>query len=101
MAQNPMQYLAGIDADTAAAFGGLRKAVIKAGPLDEKTCELIVTAAFAMQGSEGSFKIHAKRLLALGASVAEIRQAVLVTFGATTVLSDVVPALEWIDEVAG
>jgi alkylhydroperoxidase/carboxymuconolactone decarboxylase family protein YurZ len=99
MALNPSQYLASIDADTGAAFGALRKAVMKSGPLDEKTCELIVTASFAASGSQMSFNTHARRLLALGATVAEIRQAVLVTFAATTVFSDVVTALRWIDEL--
>jgi len=100
MALNPAQFLASIDADTSAAFTQLRKAVMKSGPLDEKTCELIVTAGFAAAGSEASFKTHAKRLFALGATAEEIRQAVLVTFAATTVFSDVVIALRWIDECA-
>ena len=99
MALNPAQYLASIDADTAAAFGALRKAVMKSGPLDEKTVELIVTAGFAATGAKTSFNTHARRALAVGATVAELRQAVLVTFAATTMFSDVITALQWIDEL--
>lgn len=97
---NPTQYLASVDAASAEAFGALRRAVLRAGPLDERTCELIVTAAFAAAGQQDSFKVHARRLLALGCDAAEIRQAVLVTFGATTTFSQVTAALRWIDEVA-
>lgn len=96
---NPIQFLTSIDKASGEAFAELRKAAMNSGPLDERTCELIVTSSFAAAGQEDSFKIHAKRLLALGTTVAEIRQAVLVTLGATTIFSQVVTALKWIDEV--
>ncbi len=96
----PTEYLAQIDAPTAQAFQALRKSVMASGPLDERACELIVTACFAVTGNAASFKVHAGRLLALGVPLAEIRQAVLVTFAATTTFSDVIQALKWIDEVA-
>ena len=96
---NPTQYLASVDAPSAEAFQALRKAVMKSGPLDERICELIVTSAFAASGQEDSFKVHAKRLVALGCDAAEIRQAVLVTLAATTTFSQVVAALRWIDDV--
>jgi alkylhydroperoxidase/carboxymuconolactone decarboxylase family protein YurZ len=97
---NPTQHLASIDAPTADAFQALRKAVLASGPLDERISELIVTACFATTGHEASFKVHAKRLLAINVPVEEIRQAVLLTFGATTTFSDVSQALRWIDELA-
>ena len=96
----PMEKLGQTDAASLAAFQSLRKAVMASGPLDEKTCELIVTATFAVAGSEASFKLHAKRLLALGATPAEISQAVLVTFGATSTFNDVTQALAWLDAIA-
>ena len=80
---NPMQQLGAASEETLAAFQSLRKAVLASGPLDERTCELIVTASFATVGSEASFKVHAKRLLALQVPKTEIQQAVLVTLGAT------------------
>ena len=96
---NPTQHLASIDAPTAQAFQALRAAVLAAGPLDERVSELVVTACFATTGHEASFKVHARRLLAMQVPVAEIRQAVLLTFGATTTFSDVSQALRWIDEL--
>jgi alkylhydroperoxidase/carboxymuconolactone decarboxylase family protein YurZ len=93
----PTEQLAQADQPTAAAFQALRKAVMESGPLDERACELIVTACFATTGNEASFKVHAKRLLALNVPVEEIRQAVLVTFAATTTFSEVSQALRWLD----
>jgi alkylhydroperoxidase/carboxymuconolactone decarboxylase family protein YurZ len=93
----PVERLAQADAATAAAFQALRKAVMASGPLDERTVELIVTACFATVGQQASFIVHAKRLIALGVPLAEIRQAVLVTLAATTTFSDVTQALGWLD----
>jgi alkylhydroperoxidase/carboxymuconolactone decarboxylase family protein YurZ len=96
---NPMQQLGAASEATLAAFQSLRKAVLTAGPLDERVCELIVTASFATIGSEASFKTHAKRLVAMSVPKAEIQQAILVTFGATTTFAAVTQALAWLDEI--
>jgi alkylhydroperoxidase/carboxymuconolactone decarboxylase family protein YurZ len=95
----PRERLGNASPAALAAFEAMRSAVAASGPLDERTCELIVTACFATTGAEGSFKTHAKRLLALGVPVAEIRQAVLVTFAATTGFAEVTQALAWIDSL--
>ena len=97
----PVEYLKEISAPTAEAFQALRKAVLAPGPLDAHTCELIAMGALATTGNEASFKTHARRLLKEGVAVDALRQAVLVTFGATTTFSLVSDALHWIDDVAG
>jgi hypothetical protein len=50
-------------------------------------------------GGESSFKIHARRLLKEGVAVEALRQAVLVTLGASTTLAQVISGLRWIDAV--
>jgi alkylhydroperoxidase/carboxymuconolactone decarboxylase family protein YurZ len=97
----PVEYLTTISAPAAEAFQSLRKAVLAAGPLDPHTCELIALGALVTTGNEASFKTHARRLLKEGVSVAALRHAVLVTFGATTTFSLVSDGLHWIDDVAG
>lgn len=94
----PIPYVAQFNDGAAAAFQTLRKAVT-AGPLDEHVCELIVVGALATTGEEGSFKVHARRLKTMGAPAEELRQAVLVTLGASTTFSQAVSALHWIDDI--
>lgn len=94
----PVEYLRQINPALADAFGALRKAAV-AGPLDEKTYELVVVGALATCGEEGSFKVHARRLRKLGASAEEVRQAVMATLAASTTFSQVVAALHWVDDV--
>ncbi|HTJ95704.1 MAG TPA: carboxymuconolactone decarboxylase family protein [Pararobbsia sp.] len=95
----PVEYLRSINPAAADAFVALRHAAA-AGPLDEHMCELVVLGTLAVTGQEGSFKVHAKRVIATGGDPAAIRQAVLATLGATTTFSQVVTALKWIDDVA-
>jgi alkylhydroperoxidase/carboxymuconolactone decarboxylase family protein YurZ len=95
---NPVQFVTQYNADAAASFQQLRKAVM-AGPLDEHVCELIVIGALATTGEEGSFKVHARRLRIMGAPAEELRQSVLVTLGASTTFSSIVSALRWVDDV--
>ena len=96
----PLEILAHHSADAGQAFGALRKAVLGAGPLDAHTCELVTLGALATTGEEGSFKVHARRLLRDGGDAKAIAHAVLVTFGATTTFSQAVSALRWVGEVA-
>ncbi len=96
----PVEYLAQFSPKASGAFQELRKAVIASGPLDGHTCELITLGAFATTGAESSFKTHARRLLKEKVPVEALRQAVLVTFAATTTFSQVTAALRWVDDVA-
>jgi alkylhydroperoxidase/carboxymuconolactone decarboxylase family protein YurZ len=95
----PIDYLKQFSAEAGAAFQALRKAVVSAGPLDAHTCELIVLGALVTSGGEGSFKVHARRLLKDGVPTESLRQAVLVTLGASTTLAQVINGLRWIDAV--
>ena len=95
----PIEYLAQYSSDAATSFQSLRNAVLNAGPLDTETCELITLGAFATTGAETSFKTHAKRLLKAGTTIGALRQAVMVTFAATTTFSSVITALHWVDDL--
>ena len=96
----PVEYLAQYSSDAATSFQSLRTAVSNAGPLDTETCELITLGAFATTGAETSFKTHAKRLLKAGTTMEALRQAVMVTFAATTTFSSVITALHWVDDLS-
>lgn len=96
----PVDYLRSIDPASADAFQALRKAVMKAGPLDHKTCELISLGALVTARQEDSFKVHARRLLKDGVEVAALRHAVLATFAASTTFSQIIEGLTWIDDLA-
>ena len=96
---SPLDYVKQFSADTGTAFQALRKAVLGSGPLDAHTCELIVLGGLVTSGGEASFKIHARRLLQEGMAVEALRQAVLVTLGASTTLAQVIAGLRWIDGV--
>lgn len=95
----PVEYLASISPGAAEAFQGLRKAVLSSGPLDHHTCEFIVLGALVTTGNEASFKTHARRLLKEKVAPEALRQAVLVTFAASTTFSDVSAGLRWVDDV--
>lgn len=95
----PLEYLRQFSPDATTAFQALRDAVIKSGPLDHNTCELITLGAFATARIEGGFKTHARRLLNNGVSADALRQAVLVTLGATTTFTVALDALHWIDDL--
>jgi alkylhydroperoxidase/carboxymuconolactone decarboxylase family protein YurZ len=98
-AHSPLDYVKQFSGDTGAAFQALRKAVFASGPLDAHTCELIVLGGLVTSGGEGSFKIHARRLVKEGVPVEALRQAVLVTLGASTTFNQVISGLRWIDAV--
>ncbi len=97
--RTPVEVLAGVSPEASRAFQELRKAVLSAGPLDHPTCELIVLGAMVTAGNEASFKTHARRLVKEGVAPAALRQAVLVTFAATTTFSAVIAGLRWVDDV--
>lgn len=95
----PVEQLAAASPGAAKAFQDLRNSVLAAGPLDNHTCELIVLGAMVTAGTEASFKTHARRLLKDKVAPEALRQAVLVTFGATTTFSGVMAGVRWVDEV--
>lgn len=97
---SPVEFMKQHSAAAADAFQALRKAVMASGPLDTHTCELITLGALVTSGSEASFKTHARRLVRDGVPLAALRQAVFVTFGASTTFAQVNAGLHWIDDVA-
>lgn len=96
---SPLDHLKQVSAETGSAFQALRKAVLGAGPLDAHTCELIVLGGLVTAGHEQSFKVHARRLLREGVPAAALKQAVLVTFAASTTFSQVFAGLTWVEQV--
>ncbi len=84
---------------TAEAFQALRKAVMSSGPLPAHMQELIVCGAFVVTGQQKAFGTHARRALDGGASLDELRQAVLVTLGANATFPQVVAALTWVEDL--
>jgi 4-carboxymuconolactone decarboxylase len=76
----------------------LGAAARSAGPLDEKTIQLIQLAAAVASKSHGAAHSHTGRALEAGATPEEIRHAVIVltsTIGFPTVAA----ALAWVDDV--
>jgi alkylhydroperoxidase/carboxymuconolactone decarboxylase family protein YurZ len=96
---SPLDYLKTVSVETGNAFQSLRKAVLAAGPLDAHTCELIALGGLVTSGSEQSFKTHARRLLRDGVAGGALRQAVLVTLGASTTFSQVIEGLKWVEQL--
>ena len=79
------------------ALEGLGAAVRAAGPLDEKTVQLLQLAAAAAMRSEGALHSHARRALGAGASAEEIRHA-LIALTSTIGFPQVVAALSWAED---
>lgn len=76
----------------------LGKTVKQAGPLDEKTAQLIQLAAAAAIRSEGSVHSHVRRALDAGAAPEEIRHA-LILLTSTIGFPTVVAGLTWAGDV--
>ncbi|MBI5638897.1 MAG: carboxymuconolactone decarboxylase family protein [Nitrospirae bacterium] len=80
------------------ALNNLGKTARQAGPLNEKTSQLVQLAAAAAIRSEGSVHSHARRALEAGAKPEELYHALLLitsTVGFPTVSA----ALSWLDDV--
>ena len=76
----------------------LGEAALGAGPLDEKTKQLVQLGAAAVLRSEGAVHSHTRRALQSGASPDEVRHAIVLltsTIGFPTVAA----ALSWADDV--
>ena len=81
--------------DTVEALG---KAARQAGPLDEKSAQLIQLAAAAAIRSEGAVHSHAARALDAGAGAAEVYHAIIL-LTSTIGFPTVVAALSWAADV--
>ncbi|MFH1138732.1 MAG: carboxymuconolactone decarboxylase family protein [Pseudomonadota bacterium] len=76
----------------------LGEATQEAGPLDRKTSHLIQLAAATALRSEGAVHSHAKRALASGSTLEEIRHA-LVLLTPTIGFPTVAAALSWVEDL--
>jgi 4-carboxymuconolactone decarboxylase len=81
-----------------AALNNLGKAARAAGPLDEKTAQLVQLAGAASVRSEGAVHSHARRALEAGASPEELCHALLL-LTSTIGFPAVSAALSWVDDV--
>jgi len=79
------------------ALDALGAAVRQAGPLDEKTVQLLQLAAAAASRSEGAVHSHTRRAQKAGASADEIRHA-LIALTSTIGFPQVVAALTWAED---
>ena len=79
-----------------AAVESLGEVTAQAGPLDDKTAQLIQLAAAAAVYSEGSVKSHARRARRAGASEEEIAHA-LILLTSTIGFPTVAAALSWVE----
>lgn len=85
--------------DVHARFMHMRGAIPETGPLDAKTRELLLLAAMTVGRQSGGIKTHTRLALQHGATPEEVRQAIVVTFGASASIGQVGEALMWADEV--
>ena len=72
----------------------------QAGPIDEKTAQLVQLAAAAAIRSEGSVHSHTRRSLEAGATPEEIRHA-LILLTSTIGFPTVVAGLTWAGDILG
>jgi 4-carboxymuconolactone decarboxylase len=89
------QYPAFLD-----ALEALGLAARRAGPLDEKTLQLVQLTAAAAIRSEGAVHSHARRALAAGATAEEIRHA-MISITSTIGFPNARAALSWAEDVLG
>jgi 4-carboxymuconolactone decarboxylase len=82
------------------ALEALGKASSAAGPLDEKTLQLIHLAAAAAQRSEGAVHSHTRRAIKAGATSDEVRHA-LIALTSTIGFPQVTASLSWVADVLG
>jgi 4-carboxymuconolactone decarboxylase len=85
-------------AAVARAYDALGKVCAEAGPLDEKTRELIKLGMAIGGRLEGAVHAHARRALAAGASPEEVRHVVAMAVP-TVGFPTTVAAFTWVDDV--
>ena len=81
-------------------WGAVGTAVRAAGPIDNKTAQLLQLTASAAIRSEGAVHSHVRRALETGASAEEIRQA-LMLIAPTIGFPNVIAALSWAEDILG
>ena len=84
--------------DVLEAVNNLGATVRTAGPLDNKTAELIQLGVAASSGSTGAVNSHARRALKAGATEEELQHALLLLIS-TIGFPKVAAALAWIQEI--
>jgi 4-carboxymuconolactone decarboxylase len=89
--------LRAIAPEVADRFQALRREVRDAGPIEAKTRELILLAAFAAADIKSGFVIHARIARTLGATIEECRHAAMLGISATQSLARTVDAIEWVE----
>ncbi len=70
----------------------------QAGPLDEKTQDLVKLGIAVGTNSRGAVMSHTRKAMAAGATSEEISHAVLLAL-TTTGFPNMIAALRWVDEV--
>ena len=81
-----------------AAVESLGEAVAEAGPLDEKSLQLIQLGAAAASRSQGAVHSHTRRAIKAGCSPEEIHHA-LIALTSTIGFPNVTAALSWVDDL--
>jgi AhpD family alkylhydroperoxidase len=102
MSQLPPTYrrFANVHPSVASAYESLGEACAQAGPLDDKTRELIKLALAVGARLEGGVHSHVRRALDAGASASEIRH--VVTLAVPTLgFPNAAAAFTWIEDVLG
>ena len=84
----------------ASAQDSVAQAVSEIGGLDERTLRLVTLGIAIGALAEGSVRSNARRALAAGADVADVRQVALCAI-TTRGFPAAIAALGWIDEVIG
>ena len=84
--------------EIAEAYQGLGEACLQAGPLDEKTRQLIKLGAAATQGQKGAVKTHTRRASDLGCTPEEIHHALLLVLTSCS-FPTMIAAMQWVDDV--
>lgn len=94
----PFQQIRHEYPEIASAYDALGVAIHKAGPLDDKTRQLVKLALSIGARLEGATHAHVRRALEMGLTPAEIRHVVLLA--ATTLgFPNTVAAYTWINDV--
>jgi len=97
---NTFQLVSKEHPQIAKAVEELGKAAKQAGPIDEKSAQLIQLAAAASIRSEGAVHSHVRRALDAGATREEIHHTILL-LTSTIGFPTVVASLSWIDDIIG
>jgi 4-carboxymuconolactone decarboxylase len=84
--------------DVLASYQRLAKACRNAGPIDEKTQELIMLGIAVGANSRGGVMSHTRKALDVGASADEILQVVILSLTPTG-FPNMIAALGWVKEV--